>query len=127
MNYKKGTCKRQGRLQSSVKRWVLNTSLLFSKNQEGCLRKSFCCASLNSEMIVTSINDDRHRNAHMFLNSDFHTTLAYLCEVSAKMTFFNTSMKRDDYNFILYTFHATILYSQRIKTNLLHNITFVCS
>jgi len=30
-------------------------------------------------------------------------------------------MQSDDYNFILYIFHATILYSQRTKTNLLHN------
>jgi len=33
-------------------------------------------------------------------------------------------MQRDDYNFILYIFHATILHSQRIKTNLMHNTTF---
>jgi len=85
VNYKKGTCKRQGCLQSSVKRRVLNTSLLFSKNQDGCLRKSFCCASSNSEMIVTSINDERHRNADVFLNCDFHTPLAFLGDVCDKM------------------------------------------
>jgi len=47
--------------------------------------KKFCCASLNSEMIVNSINDERHRNAHMFLNCDFHTPLAFLGDVSDKM------------------------------------------
>jgi len=85
VNYKKGTCKRQGCLQSSVKKWALNTSSLFSTNQDGCLRKSFCCASLNSEMIVTSKNDQRHRNAHMFLNCDFNTPLAFLGDVADKM------------------------------------------
>jgi 3-phosphoglycerate kinase len=36
-------------------------------------------------MIVTGINDDRHRNAHVFLNCDFNTPLAFLGDVPDKM------------------------------------------
>ena len=84
MNYIKGTCKRQGCLQSSVKRWVLNFTILWKSRWLSQEKFLMCIFELRNDH-YQYLNDERHRNAHMFLKCDFHTPLAYLGDASDKM------------------------------------------